>query len=83
MAEQVIYTEEGFMCTSKECVFCCFWMKCSIKFIWSNVSFKPYFPTDIQYLNDQFIDVSGALSFPTVTIIFNFSFAFVNFALYI
>ena len=72
MAEQVIYTEECFMCTWKECVFCCFWMKCSIKFIRSNVSFKLYFPTDILYLNDQFIDVSGVLISPTVTIIFSF-----------
>ena len=58
------------MCTRKESVFCCFWMKSSIyiKSMWANVSFKVSVSLLIFCLDYLSIDVSGVLKYITIIV---------------
>ena len=76
VAQHVIDPGECSMCTWKECVFCCFWIECSIyviKSFCSNVSFKASVSLLICCLDDLSIDVSGVLKFPTIIVLLSIS----------
>ena len=64
VAQHVIYPGECSMCIWKQCIFCSFWMECSIisiKYVWSNGSFKASVSLLIFCLDDLSIDVNWVL----------------------
>ena len=69
--QSLIYPGICSICTWKECVFYCFWMKCSIKFIWSNEPYKTICPHF--YMDNLSSDVSRMLKFPTIIMLLSIS----------
>ena len=60
VTQYVTYPRECFTCIWEECVFCCFWMKCSIykcEVYWSNMLSKSDVSLLISCLDDLSIDL--------------------------